>query len=50
MKTIKEVSEIFGVCRNTVRNWIDRGVIKSVKIGGAVRIPDEEVERLKRGE
>ena len=50
MKTINEVAEIFGVCRNTVRNWTERGLIKAVKIGGSVRIPDEEVERVKRGE
>jgi len=50
MKTINEVAEIFGVCRNTVRNWIERGLIKAVKIGGSVRISNEEVERLKRGE
>lgn len=50
MKTIKEVAKIFNVHFNTVRNWIDEGLIKTVKIGRTVRIPDEEVERLKRGE
>lgn len=50
MKTIAEVAEIFGVHYNTIRNWIKNGEIKGVKIGNTIRIPDEEIERLKRGE
>lgn len=50
MKTKKELCEIFKVSIGTVNNWIKNGKIKAVKIGRAVRVPDEEVERLKRGE
>ena len=50
MKTIVEVAVMFGVHYNTVRNWIKSGQIKGVKIGNTIRIPDEEIERLKRGE
>lgn len=50
MKTKKEICEIFKVSIGTVNNWIKSGKIKAVKIGRAVRIQDEEVERLKRGE
>lgn len=50
MKTKKELCEIFKVSIGTVNNWIKNGKIKAVKIGRAVRIPDEEVERLKMGE
>lgn len=50
MKTIKETAKIFGVHWRTVRNWIRDGKIKAVKIERTIRIPDEEIERLKRGE
>lgn len=50
MRTIKETAKIFGVHWQTVRNWIRDGKIKAVKIERTVRIPEEEVERLKRGE
>lgn len=50
MKTIYEAADIFHVHWQTVRNWIKRGTIKAVKIDGSVRIPDEEIERVKRGE
>ena len=49
MKTIKETAKIFGVHWQTIRNWIRDGIIKAVKIERTVRIPDEEIERLKRG-
>lgn len=50
MKTVYEVAELFGVHWQTVRNWIKEGKIKAIKIERTVRIPDEEIERLKRGE
>lgn len=50
MKTIKEAAKIFGVHCQTIRNWIRDGIIKAVKIERTVRIPDEEIDRLKKGE
>lgn len=50
MKTIYEVAELFGVHWQTVRNWIKEGKIRAIKIERTVRIPDEEIERLKRWE
>lgn len=50
MKTIYEVAEIFGVHWQTVRNWIRTGKIKAVKVERTIRITNEEIERLKRGE
>lgn len=50
MKTVIEVAEIFKVKPLTIRRWIRDGVIKSVKIGGSVRIKEEEIERLQKGE
>lgn len=50
MKTIRETAKIFGVHWQTIRNWIRDGKIKAVKIERTVRIPKEEIERVKRGE
>lgn len=50
MYTIKEVSEILKLHYDTVRKKIKAGQIKAVHIGGTIRITEEEVERLKRGE
>jgi len=50
MKTIRETAKIFGVHWQTIRNWIRDGKIKAVKIERTVRIPEEEIERVKRGE
>lgn len=50
MRTIYEVADLFGVHWQTVRNWIRDGKIKAVKIERTVRIPDEEIERLKQGD
>ena len=50
MVSIKEAAEIFSVTKRTIFRWIEKGIIQSVKISGTVRIPDEEIERLKKGE
>ena len=50
MVTVKQAAEIFSVTKRTIFRWIESGQIKAIKIGGTVRIPDEENERLKRGE
>ena len=48
--TVKQAAEIFFLLLRTIFRWIESGQIKAIKIGGTVRIPDEEIERLKRGE
>ena len=50
MKTIRETAKIFGVHWQTIRNWIRDGKIKAVKIERTVRIQEEEIQRVKRGE
>lgn len=49
-KTVKETAAIFGVKPLTIRRWITDGKLRAVKIVGSVRITDEEIERLKKGE
>lgn len=50
MYRIKEVAEALNFKESAVRRWVVTGKIKAVKIMSEWRIPDEEVERLKRGE
>lgn len=50
MYTIKEVAKALNFTERAVRQWIIDGKIKAVKIMSQWRIPEEEVERLKRGE
>ena len=50
LKTKNDVCKIFKVSLGTVNNWIKQGKIKAIKIGRSVRIPEEEIERIKRGE
>lgn len=50
MKTIQEVATIFNVTSRTVMRWLKDGDVKFIKIGGTVRITDEEIERIKKGE
>lgn len=50
MLKVKEVSVLFRVSERTIWNWIKAGKLKSVKIEGTVRIPEEEIDRLKKGE
>ena len=50
MYRITEVAKILGFKERTVRRWIVDGKIKAVKIMSEWRIPEEEIERLKKGE
>lgn len=42
----KQVADMFGVHRETVKNWIREGKLAAIKIGGATgyRIPEEAIE------
>jgi excisionase family DNA binding protein len=46
---LKAAADRLGVHDNTVRNWIDRGVLHAYRLPtGARRLPVAEVERLER--
>lgn len=49
LKTVKQVADIFMVSERTVKRWLAKEKMKSIKIGGTVRITDEEIERIKAG-
>lgn len=45
-KTVKQTAEIFGVHRNTIRNWIKYGTLKAYKVHRTIRIPQSEIDKL----
>lgn len=51
MKDVKAVAKELGISTRTVWRMIKRGDIKPVRVGPKlIRISEEEIERLKRGE
>lgn len=50
MKTVEEVAAALKISPATVRRWVNNNKIKALKQGRIIRIPEEELERLKRGE
>ena len=50
MYSVKEVATLLSLAEITIRQWIQRGKIESIKIGSARRISENEVKRLLKGE
>lgn len=46
--SVAETADYFSVSASTVRNWINAGTIKTVKIGRLFRIPADELHRLEQ--
>ena len=44
-----EFGHMVGVHKDTVRNWANEGVIRTVTIGGTKLIPAAEVDRILGG-
>jgi|SRR6516225_1528044 len=44
--TVPEVAKRFQVTAQTIRNWIDHGVLPAVRVGRAYRIRSEDVDAL----
>lgn len=44
--TVDEFARLWGRSTKTVRRWIREGKVDVVRLGGTVRIPNSEVERL----
>ena len=44
--TVREFASIMRVDERTVRRWQSTGSLRSVRVGGIVRVPSSEVERL----
>ena len=46
MKTVTETARIFGVSRQTIISWINKGRIKAIRPLKEYRIPESEIDRL----
>ena len=46
--TRRDVAERFSVTLCTVGNWVKSGRLKSVRVGGRVLFPVDEVERMEK--
>ena len=44
--TVPQVAEEFQVTAQTIRNWIDQGVLPAVRVGRAFRVRREDVDAL----
>lgn len=44
--TVEQVAERLNLSPKTVRNWLGRRSLASVRLGRLVRIPSSDVERL----
>jgi excisionase family DNA binding protein len=44
--TVPQVAEQFQVTTQTIRNWIDAGVLPAVRVGRAFRMRSEDVDAL----
>jgi excisionase family DNA binding protein len=44
--TVPQVAEQFQVTPQTIRNWIDQGVLPAVRVGRAFRVRSEDVDAL----
>jgi excisionase family DNA binding protein len=44
--TVPQVAEEFQVTAQTIRNWIDHGVLPAVRVGRAFRVRREDVDAL----
>lgn len=48
MYTTREFADILKLNERTVRNWINDGKIKAVKLNSEWRVSEEELERIKK--
>ena len=44
--TVPQVAEQFQVTTQTIRNWIDAGVLPAVRVGRAFRVRGDDVDAL----
>lgn len=47
MYTAKEIADILKLNERTVRNWINDGKIKAVKLNSEWRVSEEELNKIK---
>ena len=48
--SVREVMKLFRICRRTVNNWQDSGILRVKKIGSTNHYLRSDIEALVRGE
>lgn len=48
--TVTQTAKELGFTRQTILNWINKGKVKAFRVIKEYRIPESEVERIKKGE
>lgn len=46
--SVKDLSEELGFTRQTILNWIKNGKLEAIKVMRDYRIPEEEVDKIKK--
>lgn len=46
--SVKDAAKLFGVTRVTVYNWMSKGKIKRIKMGGKVYVPQCEILNVRK--
>lgn len=46
--TIKEAAALMRVHRNTIRNWVQAGLLDVLQYGHTVRIPEENLRQVRK--
>lgn len=46
--TIKEAAALMRVHRNTIRNWVNAGLLQVLEYGHTVRIPEENLRQVRK--
>jgi len=44
--TVKEVADYFRVSRQAVYDWINRGLLRALRLGDRVRIPESALKEF----
>ena len=46
---VSEIAELVSLTEKTIRSLISRGAITAIKVGGSVRVPHSELEKILKG-
>ena len=49
-RTVRETAKVLRLGLSTAYKAIAAGDIKAIRIGGSLRVPDGEIDRLQRGD
>jgi putative resolvase len=44
--SVKQTAHLLGVSRETIRRWINKGVLHAVRVGRNFKVPEAELQKL----